>query len=468
MAVAILSDFSGGENSNAPPQDLRSNQAQVLQNVRFRGGTGGVEKRKGMAKYNATAVTGSTNGVRGLYRYYFGSSKKLIVGYHTNLYVGDDGAGTLATISGGTSYTADLFWNFETWRDFLFAVNGQNNTIQKWSGTGAIAGIAGSPTSAVDVADYMERLWAASGSTLYFSADGDETSWDLVNDAFPIGENTGAPIRRISAVFGQYLLAWKDMTTWMLSGEEKANFGVRPFFKNLGMISPRSLATSDNVAIWLSHRGVVYFDGNQLHDISEPIDDAIRPALEDATGRTQFAGGLNGFLYWLSFPSAAALAGDGKNDSIRVFDIRRGSWLRDTRAFQVFHSLDGPGDTGQLYAGDPTAGTVYKLDETNADAGSDFEWKVKTRKTAFGRKDWLKQLQRVRREGDMASSSTVTLAWDIDGNTGSTTDGKTTTPATHKGVFADFTLSASDSLDWDGKTIRGVIAEAVPERSALW
>lgn len=469
QTLEALLDFSGGENHATPPEDLRPNEAQLLQNVRLIGRSGGVYKRPGHVRYNATPLLGSTQGVRGLYRYYFGDSgRKLIVGYGSSLYEGDDATGDLTEISGGGAYTPNLFWDFETWRDCLFAVNGSNIDIQRWNGKDAIEGISGSPNGCVAVLDFMERLWAARESELFFTEDGDETAWDLNNWFFYIGEDDGSQIRALAKPFGDYMMIFKDMSVFRLMGESPENFVIRPMFENLGIVAPRSLATTDNVAIWVSHRGVHYFDGATLHDIGDPIQPLIEPALRHPQGRRQFAGGLNGFLYWLSYPSATALEGDGKNDRTSIFDIRRGAWVSDTRGFQCFHSLDGPGDSKQMVAGDVTQGLVSKLDEGTDDDGDPIEWRVKTRVVTYGRPDWIKQLQRMTREADLPEGAAITLKWRVDDLTGSTTKRTHTVPATTKGQRLEFELSASDTLDWSGKVIRGVIAEAVPDRSILW
>lgn len=462
MPIERLINFSGGENTKEPPEDLPQDQAQLLENVRLVGRAGAVKKRKGHARDNSTVLSGTGTGIRGLYRHYWSSGARTIAAFADKLYAGT--GGTYTDITGTATLTADQYWNFESWRDALFAANGTDGHIWKWTGSGNIADITGAPEDTKDVLAIHHRLWAASGSNLYFSDLGDETTWDTTNDVFAIAENDGSEIHRIAAPFGQYIMVFKETSVHMLFGDTIDTFGTRPMFENLGLVAPRSLAVTDNLAIWVSHRGIHLFDGERLHDIGEPKQDEIELALEDDNLQKLMAGGLNGFLYFLSFPSSSSST---ENDRTIVYDLRRRAWVSDTRGFNAFAQAIGPGDGGEFYAGDVKDGQVYQLDTGEDDDGSDIKWTVKTRKVDFGERQAIKGLQRIRRDGSIPSSASVTMSFDIDGNTGSTTKQNATVAATSKGQLAEFTLTATDSLDWDDFLIRGVIAEAVFERSAL-
>jgi hypothetical protein len=129
--------------SQAPPHAIPDRAWTDGLNVRFR--LGRVIKVGGYRRVNATALSGAP--IVGAFEYVqSGGTKIWIVGTTTRLFKKAFGDSAFVDITGGTPLTgtANDFHSFATHKDTLIITNGVD-AVKKWTGTGDIANLGGSP-----------------------------------------------------------------------------------------------------------------------------------------------------------------------------------------------------------------------------------------------------------------------------------------------------------------------------------
>jgi len=157
--VLTIRKFSGLA-TKYDPSETPLEYGQIVRNIRLnRFGT--LDKRPLRNVYNATSL--GDNPILFAYRFYYGSSKLLIISYSTFLKGGDDSAGTfdadLTSIK--TGLTAGEYFQAVTYKDVFYAGNGVNanihydgTNIRDWGvdgpGETEMAGSQGDPGSIPD------------------------------------------------------------------------------------------------------------------------------------------------------------------------------------------------------------------------------------------------------------------------------------------------------------------------------
>jgi hypothetical protein len=201
---------------------------------------------------------------------------------------------------------------------------------------------------------------------------------------------------RFGASVYAMLLVLKRNETYILVGDNPANFITYDVAKTVGCIAPMSLATAEigldlgngltrNVAIWLSHSGPVMFDGAILTPIP-----GVRSYFDPNDGKYvdfSVAKDAKGWVdpvykeYNLLLPSGSA----SKNNVWLVYDLIRRKWFtKDTgqSAFPQCGFEVGDQATGQRYVyGGYDSGFMIQLESGNTwgdSLASGIQQKVKT------------------------------------------------------------------------------------------
>lgn len=122
VVEAVIEDFQGFA-SKTEERLVNPQYGFLARNLRFSKTAGAMEKRASRAKFGGMSTLG-TSRVMHASRYYKSSSagKKLVIAYSTTLKVGDDSAGTFASIK--TGLTADLQYRSLTYKNLLYLFNG--------------------------------------------------------------------------------------------------------------------------------------------------------------------------------------------------------------------------------------------------------------------------------------------------------------------------------------------------------
>jgi len=119
-----------GMNSKMETLELEGNYCELARNLRYEVEPGAVVKRDPISFYNTTSS--GTGAVMGLYRFYRADGTIVSVKVHgTNIYVGNDAAGTWAalTLPAGMSLTENKRMAFRTYQGLLIMGNAFDNMM---------------------------------------------------------------------------------------------------------------------------------------------------------------------------------------------------------------------------------------------------------------------------------------------------------------------------------------------------
>ncbi len=378
----------GGVNLRSSPLSVREDEAIQLENLIS---LGGLVRRAGYAKFETDEVTSSSR-ITGLHKFYKSdSTRQLIVSSGVNIKY-HDGA-TWASIS--TNRTSDQITRFETWGplDKVYIANGSDLAID-WSGAVSTT-ITGSnrPTKPIQFLAYQDRLMYIDKDNpgqIGWSGSFDDTTWEsLVNTGvYPDTELFGMIVHSasnasvgvdskvlIGGANGMYLFRATDMRTPNIT---TGDYRLDQLSTKVGCNSPLTMRWTPRGTIYLgSDRQVYLLPFDSLNPI--PVGDNIRSENDAVNGIENIPAAQlpnasavyhNGF-YKLS----VANSGSSINNRQWWLDVNRLSLKQEERtfgpwfgpmtgmAFNNMITLDGPGDGGELFAGesDPSTGSfVYQ------------------------------------------------------------------------------------------------------------
>ena len=220
--------------------------------------------------------------------------------------------GTAPSTNNPVAFASGLGGILYTTQDFA------SGNVRWWDGSSASA-IAGAPTGRA-AAFHKERFWIggtkAKPSRLYYSAAGDETSWDLTDgtgDYFDINPDDGEPIEDVASVEDGLLVA-KKSSLWFISGQGQASFAVHRLNQGGGAPGrcicpvPGGAVIAGNKDIWLWQGGT----GPEL--ISRPLERLY-------SARTGFV--------TTAFWEGVAYVCSQASGVISAFDLDTGAWWQE-------------------------------------------------------------------------------------------------------------------------------------------
>lgn len=406
-----------GINMYSNPTELQPEEAVYTQNCIWRNG---MVKRGGSTKVATTAVVASKKGI-GLHKFYYSGTAQLMAA-----------AGTILKYLSGSSWVnaktgltdgANTFMT--TWLDKLFVANG-TDTPFTWSGSSATDITAtNAPASPTQFLPYQDRMLAIQGGDLVWSPSFDETgTWGTVAnigvrpDSVLYGmihhgqTNTDSGYEAkvlLAGANGMYLFFGTDLRWPSTTG----NYVIYPLATSVGCNAPRTMAWTPKGTIWLGIDRQVYllpFNASTPIPIGHKIWSytylADIDGIED-TPPGQIANACatyhNGF-YKLSVAKSAGTYNTVEwwLDISRLFQDENGYWgpwygpmLGNN--INAYANLNGPGDSGELYAIDSNASIgafVYKLDQKSihSDVGTAIHIYYQTFFNTLGNKYFPKEV----------------------------------------------------------------------------
>jgi hypothetical protein len=307
---------------------------------------------------------------------------------HVAIYrtTGHDGA---AQVNGQVAGEAALFF-FE--RDYP-AGTSQHISAAPDSALGELLEIDNDRPPIFDtIAEYQQRIFGAKGNRLYFSKR-------FFPEAFP-GTNyldvgsLADPIRRLGQFHGT-LYIWTAARIYALLGSEETSFDTRLVQCPTGLGAAQSVAEGEKAVYFLGGDGHLWgmqgtiaenisrighqqlFSGVTLHGV---------PGINPAALSTCVGHWGNG-RYYLSYPVAPF----GVPSASLFIDEARGSWWRDTRAWQsLFYDRQANAFYGGL-----VDGKVVLLHSGTTDHGAAITGTVQTRDDDAGLPDSDKDLSQL-------------------------------------------------------------------------
>ena len=248
---------------------------------------GVVVRRRGYAKYNATAITNTKN-VRGLWAFDANDGTKYLVGLSSAAFYKSTGDGSFTAITGLSGFSSSSEWNCTSTLGKLWCADG--NTIFYWDGA-STATVTTAPSGTL-IDRFRNRVVVSgiSGSRarVRLSGELDGIDWTSgIASTSPAniavgGVNDGNVVTCLMGAYQDVFLIGKLDSLWGLYGFGRNDFELRELSREVGCLEQKSVQEKNNCLYWVSKRGVERMCGNQIERISDPIRDQIDTIIASA------------------------------------------------------------------------------------------------------------------------------------------------------------------------------------------
>lgn len=322
----IIQDFSGGWNTkwSLNATQLQENQSPYLKNIDYTARFAFTKRRGLEILGDATVGSGS---IKSLYTFVKPDSSEILIRSFAQKLQYLDGS-TWTDISGATSLTADLKFDFETFKGTVVASNGTDD-FMSWTGSGAVTTYAGNPKATILASAFL-RLWAAGVASdpalLYYSAPDDFTNFSsggagntnfqyAISSLIPFFDSSGNELLQVFLVNG-------DM--FHVGFDSSGTIYKRRVRRNVGSLNHRATKQTENTNFILDIakqiRGIGY--EQYVNDIRSNSKSVFIDSYLSTLTMTNACAAYFAKNYILSAQSPGAPA---NNVSI-VFDENYSSW----------------------------------------------------------------------------------------------------------------------------------------------
>lgn len=370
---------------------IEDNQFRKLQNTYPpRGSIRVLAKRPGSVKYNASALAGVARLDAGIRGWKMDGTSKLLVaanlGAGDKLYVGNDGAGTFAEITGGSAAGANLRWSLLNWPllgKAYFAPGSGGTPIQVTADFATKADInpaIGDAQFGAFIITFHQRIVTARTPTnpnfIYALDAGVDNAWtgayfDRIDD--PITALGKYTFGTTDSSLNEMLIAWGPHSMWYRTADFSSTTStIQQASRVIGCKSPKSIVNTPIGLMFLASDRMVYLLRSDPRE-PEKVAQGIFPDLQnipeaqladacavyhDGFYKLAFAptgGTANTLQYWADLLPVMLGAGT----TVDWYGPHVGLSLL---SFVLF---DGPADALDLYGLDDTAGTAWHTYQKN-------------------------------------------------------------------------------------------------------
>lgn len=414
-----FNNFSGGMASSKLPGSLDGNEALDVDNIILGPQGKSFRKRLGNTEFNSTAMA-SGAACQGLGFSTAGGTEYLIAVCGGQVFKSDSLDGTMDDIDGSASITSGATnrWTIFDFNDEAILV-GVNETVYKWTGTGNMSALGGTPGN---------QSYGFANNNRAFFINGSTIKWSVLDDASDTS-GTGSGSKNVGADDGQdlvtaipmtadYTLLLKDRDVHAMTGNSSP-FSFNLVFKDAGCVGKHAAVYSEGLAYWISNKNqprLIISDGTQIKKTSRlnNVDDIWAAANKDNLQYLEATVQRGQDYHWIVF--GFAKDSSSTNNHALIWDVTNECWLQCSTGYNgnAFATTNG----GDLYmaAGD---GKIYKMavaatytDASNSDTAIQFKY----------RSDWLgdaslKNIVRVEQFNllhQTNSAGTITLNYGYD------------------------------------------------------
>lgn len=381
--------WTGGLNTSVDESLIPANQLTVADNIIF--DTRGSRRKRDGINHDYDDLSADSTSVLGLLDYWFGatarSQRLMSVRSDRKVYSINGGTTSLLT-DAGTAWTGTLTAaSLLTFNNLcLIAVSGTGNVIKKWSGSGDIADLDGTPPAASILREHLGRIWCndkTNPDRLHYSETHDHTQWNGAGDsgAIDIGVGDGDP-EGITAIFPTFkgeLFVAKRTKLYRISGYTPETFQVTLVSSGVGCVSHNSVAPIDqDDVMWVSEKGVHSlsatasfgdFTSNHVSiDIQRTFNnDFERTRLKYVWGA--YLPNINSVAFTFTETASAnrSLTSNSVNNAVYLYNIPLKAWYRwsDIPCQSMIVANDS--DQKRFYFGTHTGRVSKSFNETNYD-----------------------------------------------------------------------------------------------------
>lgn len=355
-------------NDFLPQHKAKPGHIRECNNWRVQDGT--LVRRLGATKWNSSAI--GSDIVRGLGVLYTPTRSILVFRIGNTIYSGDDATGTGASVAAG--YIGDpKDTAFTNYKDQIFACDGENRLV-RWDGNTSSVQLVGTTETprgaylmAIDNRLFQAKVFENEDQVVWTDVGSYEEWAESTNfaniDPFSTG-GTGA-ITGIKGIQG-YPAIYKNtgVTRLFATGN---GYVTRTVFTGKGCVAPKSLVDSGTHHFYLGEDAIYRYGAGGLEDItSTKIPGAF--AEIDPAFRANAVGVYFNHEYRLFYKPK-----DGRYSTNRrclIWSDELGEWIgNDTYAFGINCAVART-DTGELFVGSQEDGTIWRLDDKQADNGT--------------------------------------------------------------------------------------------------
>jgi hypothetical protein len=259
-------DFQGGYATDLAPQIRELTFLERAENVLYSVG-GSTLKVGGSERVNSSAISGTPNitGMRDFWITGTGGSytQKFVIMTSNQKIFKEDMDGTFDEITGSASITADAIPVFCQAGDLLLIFTNKNDTPLKWTGSGNVATLGGSPPAGRGAVLHLNRVWTwganANPSRITYGAAGDPEDYTGGDTgAIDIANDDGD---RITGVVSHKdrLFIFKGPNVGsihVMSGRTTSTFVITKLVAGIALQSHNSIVEIGNDVWFMSDRGI--------------------------------------------------------------------------------------------------------------------------------------------------------------------------------------------------------------------
>lgn len=426
----FFKDFSGGLNlysdSEFTPVHLGINQLLNSQNAYWRGG---LQKRRGMVKFNTNLVDAGSK-VRALHRFYRqGLTPQLLTAAGDKIARYDEASSSWVNIKTGIATEQPVFFTSYGPTGKVFIANGLD-TAMVWDGT-SMSNYTIAPSMTKQFVIHRERVFAyVSGLDISYSDNLDPDTWSAAtltlasNDPVITACIKHAQNTADTSVVSQ-LLFFTDNTTWVLAGSDFVTLDdvvLHEVAGDIGTSSPKSVVRTPKGVIFFGRQqgrnNIFIVLGEGLGARIVPVGDAIRQELAKipASALDDVVAVYHDGYYRLSVRPSGKISNTRewwlKMDGIRQENI---AWYGPMERGVGMSSIivrSGANDNNDLIGGGEN-GYVYRLDTGFNDDGASIDVEIETGFYDFGFASQEKCLEDIYVNAQ-ASGGSATVSVDVD------------------------------------------------------
>lgn len=295
----------------------------------------------------------------------------------------DDKWYKITAIASDTSLTIERTYQGSTLAGETYTISPWGEVQGKLNSSSAVSALV-RPTPKF-IENHSDRIWTLEDNTLRFSVlDTSVTEehfndWDTASNAgtiiVPAGlGDTGTGLYSLNGV----LYVFQRNAIWGLYGNSPGNFELKNISNEIGLIHKRTLVEYDKYLIFLSDKGVYFFDGANLKNISEGV---VNTAINEWANKTSPTATLWDNKYIVAYTPS----GGSSNSEALFYDIKRNIWGKIEGAYiNEWSNWNGGTDSGQIYFVSSNQGTIYRWDTGGHDDGYEIETRYDTPSLGFG------------------------------------------------------------------------------------
>lgn len=333
-----VNDFSGGLNTFDPEYDSPMNQSPDLDNIILL--DKGFKKRNGDSAWNSSAMVSTSTPIQGMGYVQYNSGTQFLNAVAGTKFFTDSGlSGTMADATGAVTITSgqNNIWTPVIFNNLQIWFGGAPDVPFKYSGSGNIANLGGSPPTANSVFAANNRIFAmnttANPSRIFWPILGNPEDWTGTGSGnADVALSDGEGLQCGIVVGPDTAILFKNSSSHLMVLTRQP-FPIYQLQKGVGVAGKNAYAYA-NGTIYIVTPGLRMkstTDGVNFTDYPKDIDDiwdSINPSrIQNIQGL--YYPGLNWILWLVSTGSNTT------NDYLIIWDIKRQCFLRCTTGFKA-------------------------------------------------------------------------------------------------------------------------------------